>query len=196
MLHSLYVCEVRWIVVCRVRQRNVRVPDGDEMARVASVKEFTAWKRRRAALVAFPVALLGFLLMQIVLLPAHGLPAHDAVMSGSDAATSATSLSEQPQATSPGHGGAGHAHADEGHGSHDGAPVCHAPHYADAVPSRFWDEEFTKLGLGVLPALTAGMLAVSLVLPRPPSRHRRWCSRPLWRPAGADLLSHVCIART
>ncbi len=173
-------------------------PVGGGAARVASVKEFIAWKRRRTALVALPVALLGFLLMQIVLLPAHGMPAHDAVMSGPATATSASSShAESPQATSAGHGGVGHAHADQGHGSHGGGPVCHAaPNYADVVPSRFWDDEFTKLGLGVLVVLTAGMLAVSLVLPRPPSRHRRWCSRPLWRPAGADLLTHVCIART
>lgn len=162
------------------------------MARVAAVQEFTAWKRRRSGLVVLPVALLGFLLVQIVLLPAHGMPAHDAVM----AATSSSAVAEHSsQAVPTSHEKAGHA--GQGHGSHDGEPTCHAaPHYADVVSSRSWDDVFTKLSLGVLVALTAGMLAVAFQLPRPPSRHGRWCSRPHWRPAGADLLTRVCLART
>lgn len=165
------------------------------MARVASVREMLARKRGRRVLSALPLALLGLFLIQAVLLPAHGMPAHDAVMS----AASASSVGEQHSAqAAPGHHGeARHEYSGHGHGPDDGGPVCHVgPHYADVAVNRLVDEESTELALGVLLVVATGLLAVSLLLPRPPSSRWRWSSRPHWRLAGAALLAHVCIART
>ncbi|WP_460960921.1 hypothetical protein [Parasphingorhabdus pacifica] len=157
------------------------------------MREMLARKRGWRVLSALPLALLGLFLVQAVLLPAHGLPAHDAVMS----AASTSSLGEHSAQTPPvPHGEAGHEHGGHGHGPADGGPVCHVgPHYADVAVNRLADDEFSELALGVL-VLATGLLAVSLLLPRPPSSCWRWSSRPHWRPAGAALLAHVCIART
>lgn len=166
------------------------------MARVASVKEMPVRKRDRRVLSALPLALLGLFLIQAVLLPAHGMPAHDAIM----AAASASSAGEHSAQAAPGpHGEARHEYSGHGHahGPDGGGPVCHVgPHYADAAVNRLADDEFAELALGVLLVVATGLLAVSLLLPRPPSLRGRWSSRPHWRLAGAALLVHVCIART
>lgn len=178
-----------------VRHRKMGGGLGRSIARVGLVKEWIAGRRHRKGFVLLPVALLGLLLIQLVVLPAVGMPAHEAVMSSP--AASADISGEHPAQNASG----SHDHAKQAghdHGESDG-PLCHAadPHYADMVPGRSWEDDLAKLGLGVLLAVTAaGMLAAVLSVPRPPPHSDRWCSRPPWRPSGVDLLTRVCIART
>ncbi len=170
------------------------VSTGTGICKVVPVREMLTWKRHRAGFVALPLAMLGFFLIQIVLLPAHGLPAHDAVMSATAASQAEHSSNAQHSTQGAGDRNGGHEHADQGHGPSEGAPSCHAAaHFGEAFPARSWEDDLPKLGLGIL--LVASAL-VSLALPRWSSRLRQWWSRPPWRPAGTDLLIHVCIART
>lgn len=171
-----------------VRHAKVGASARDALARMAAVKELLVSKHGRGRWALLPVALLGLLLIQIVLLPAHGTATHDSLMR----ATGHSSAVEQStHAATAGHGEQGtanHSHGPDG-------PECHAaPHMADVIPNRVSSDDGV-LGAGVFLALMAGILAVSLLLPRPPTLSRRWCSRPPWRPAGSDLLTRVCIAR-
>lgn len=149
-------------------------------------ERLTAARGRRALRVC-PLVLLVLFLLQVILVPAHGVPGHDAMMSTSHGAVA--------EHSGAGHSADGHReHAQPGHGD-DGGPLCHvAPMFTDLVANRFVGGDLGKLFLAFLALAAAVLTAVISLLPRPPS-HRRWSSRPHWRPSGADLLNRVCVAR-
>lgn len=187
------------------------------MATVTAVQEFAPLKPRRSRLAVLPMGLLAFVLLQLVLLPAHWLPGHDALSGTGSSVEQAAhhapasqgdehpghghSGPDEPGHGNPGHHDPGHGHAAHGnpgpgHGSGGGEPTCHAaPHFADFVPPRAGSDELFKLGPVVQVLLAADVLALTPLLPKQLPRPGRWSAKPPWRPAGAVLLSHVCIAR-
>ena len=159
---------------------------------MAAVKEFSARQQHRSGLVLLPVVLLGLLLVPLVLLPAHGTPGPESLMR---AMGDSSAIEHSTHSASTGHDG--HGSADHSHGPDGGDPACHAEtHVAHVIPNRLPGDDAPAQGAGAVLPLMAGVLAVSLLLPRPPPLSRWWCSRPPWRPAGTDLLTRVCIART
>lgn len=166
---------------------------GAAMARVAAVQGLTDRSRTDTACVRAAMAALALILSSIVLLPAHGAPAHAAATPGDGGAMSVHSLAQGAEHQAP----SGGTHACDHHAPHnDDAPACHAaPHYADSVQRRQWDE-FTGPDLSAALAMSAGVLAAAPSAREPNLPGRQWCSNPHWRPSGSDLLTHVCIART
>ncbi|WP_139320724.1 hypothetical protein [Saccharomonospora sp. CUA-673] len=155
------------------------------------MKKLLISKHGRGRWILLPVALLGLLLIQIVLLPAHGMATHDTLLGASGHSSVAAPSTHTATAGHDEQGAANHSHSPDG-----GVPDCHAaPHIADIASIRVPGDD-SVFGPGAFLVLMAGVLTVSLLLRRPPTAYRRWSSRPPWRPAGSDLLTCVCIART
>jgi hypothetical protein len=137
---------------------------------------------------------LGFLLVPLVLLPAHALPGHAAMMSLSNS-------------SSAHHGEPGGHHdtpalSNDAMTSHEGGqnhgdPHCHVgPDYSAVALTRPLNTP-SELGFLLLAlAFAAAAIAALRTEPTWAQRLRHWFSRPLRRTSGTSFLHFACIART
>lgn len=181
---------------------HTREPKQGSPSRVEPMRKWDTRHHHGKAILMLPVVLAGFLIGQFALLPAHGLPAHAALMGHTAAATSGTDTPHHvrgaaEQASAAGAPGAQSPHSGSEDQHDTGAPYCHPdqPHPAWPTPLRFVTDDWTGLGNLLHLAISGPTLNIPL-LSWLRTRHRQWSSRPPWRPAGRELLTSVCLSRT
>lgn len=151
-------------------------------------------------LTAIPVVLLGYLVLNFALVPAHGMGVHSSVMPQPNSAAGGHAHSTH-QAAEPGAKHAGetvkHQDGDTGHGNGKGMPTCHdAPNFACPAPKRSLGDPLADLSFWLALATVTLLAGLISLFPRSATGHYWWTSKPPWRPTGTSLLSLTCVSRT
>jgi hypothetical protein len=159
------------------------------------VRPSTARHRSRKESLFLPVFVLGFLVVHLALLPAHGLASHFMPMSSSTDTHASSSSAHGMDDDVSVHGGSSTVHEHDEH-RHDGAPTCHAdPDHTFAAPGRSLSDKLADPSCWFVAVTGALLLAFFALRAERDTRRRRWPTSPPWRPAGVDLLTHACISQ-